>query len=118
MTTPESLTVRDLLARARAGDRQALDRLFASCRSYVAILAQARVAGCLPAKADPSDLVQQTLLDAFRGFGRFQGETSAEWLAWLRRILEHNAADFVRHYRGTDKRQVAREVPLALGSSG
>src|SRR5690606_36604022 len=32
---------------------------------------------------------------------------------WLRRILSHNAGDFIRRFRGTSKRQVKREVPLA-----
>ena len=66
---------------------------------------------------DSSDLVQQTLLDAYRGFVRFQGSTEAEWLAWLRRILAHNAADFIRQYHGTDKRQARREVPLGQQGS-
>ena len=59
---------------------------------------------------DASDLVQQTLLEAHRDFDRFQGGSENEWRAWLRKILSHNAADFVRHYRGTAKRQARREV--------
>jgi RNA polymerase sigma-70 factor (ECF subfamily) len=112
MVSDEARTVRDLLARARAGDRQALEQLFGLCRGYVQVLARARLDSWLQAKADPSDLVQQTLLDAFRDFDQFHGGTSAEWLAWLRRILEHNAADHVRHYRDAAKRRAAREVPL------
>jgi RNA polymerase sigma-70 factor (ECF subfamily) len=112
------VTVHELLARARAGDRPALDRLFAVCRNYVAVLAQARLESWLRAKVDPSDLVQQTLLDAYRGFPQFRGGTSGEWLAWLRRILDHNAADYVRHYHGADKRRLGREVPLAGSSAG
>lgn len=112
MTSAPSLTVADLLARARGGDAQALDRLFGLCRNYVALRARAQVEADLRAKVDPSDLVQQTLLDAYRDFARFQGTTEEEWLAWLRRILEHNAADFVRQYRQTGKRQVRREVAL------
>lgn len=107
------VTVSDLLARARAGEQPALERLFTLCRNYISILARAQVGSRLRAKVDSSDLVQQTLLDAYRGFGRFQGGSEEEWLAWLRRILEHNAADFVRHYRHTGKRQVQREVALA-----
>ena len=106
-----------LLARARAGDAVARDRLFAECRDYLGLAARARVEAWLRAKVDASDLVQQTLLEAHRGFGRFQGATEAEWLAWLRRILDHNAADFVRRYRGTGKRQVGKEVPLAGADS-
>jgi RNA polymerase sigma-70 factor (ECF subfamily) len=109
--------VSDLLTQARAGDAAARERLFANCRDYLGLAARARVEARLRAKVDASDLVQQTLLEAHRGFERFQGATEAEWLAWLRRILDHNAADFVRRYRGTGKRQVGREVPLAGADS-
>ena len=108
---PDGDDVTGLLEQARAGDAAARERLFARCRDYLGLAARARVEGWLRAKVDASDLVQQTLLEAHRGFGRFQGATEAEWLAWLRRILDHNAADFVRRYRGTGKRQVGREVP-------
>lgn len=98
------------LDRARQGDDGERERLFASSRSYLGILARAQVETWLRVKVDPSDLVQQTLLEAHRDFARFQGRTQGEWLAWLKRILCHNAADFVRHYNGTDKRQAKREV--------
>lgn len=117
MASEPALTVTDLLHQARAGDRQALDQLFAHCRNFLAILARTQVESSLRAKVDASDLVQQTLLDAYRGFPGFQGNTEAEWLAWMRRILDHNAADFVRHYRGTDKRRVGREIPLATNDA-
>jgi RNA polymerase sigma-70 factor (ECF subfamily) len=112
-----SADVGALLAAARAGDRAARDRLFADCRDYLCLAARARVESWLRAKADASDLVQQTLLEAHRGFGQFHGETEAEFLAWLRRILDHNAADLVRRYHAAGKRQVGREVPLAGGGS-
>jgi RNA polymerase sigma-70 factor (ECF subfamily) len=102
-----------LLAQARAGDAAARERLFAHCRDYLGLAARARVEPSLRAKVDASDLIQQTLLEAHRGFGRFQGVTEGEWLAWLRRILDNNAADFVRRYRGTGKRQVGKEVRIA-----
>jgi RNA polymerase sigma-70 factor (ECF subfamily) len=110
MSDIPAMRVSDLLARARGGDPHALDQLFAVSRAYVRLLARVRVHGRLQAKVDPSDVVQQTLLEAYRGFAGFQGTTSAEWRAWLRGIAAHNAADVVRHYRGTDKRQVAREA--------
>ena len=104
----------DLLNRARSGDELARDQLFAKCRNYVNVVARAHVESWLRAKVDASDLVQQTLLEAHRGFSAFRGQTEAEWLAWLRRILTHNATDFVRHYRGTEKRQARREIPLQI----
>lgn len=104
--------VAELIERARAGDAGALDELFARCRPYLALTARTRVESWLRAKADASDLVQQTMMEAYRGFERFQGRSEAEWLGWLKRILEHNAADFVRQYQGL-KRQVGKEVPLS-----
>ena len=41
----------------------------------------------------------------------------SELLAWLRRLLLHNLADFSRSYRRTGKRQAEREVPLEADSS-
>lgn len=116
MISEPSLSLSDVLQRARAGDAGELDRLFAACRNYLCVLAQSHIVGRLKAKADASDLVQQTLLEAYRDFAQFRGGSEQEWLAWLRQILAHNAAQFVRHYRGTDKRQVCLEVALQPGS--
>lgn len=113
MTASNDIPVGDLLARARAGDEQAANDLFARCRNYLAVVARAQVESWLRAKADASDIVQETLVEANRDFRHFRGATEAEWLAWLRQILSRNAADFVRRYRGTDKRQQRLEVPLA-----
>jgi RNA polymerase sigma-70 factor (ECF subfamily) len=118
MLAEPSKSLSDLLRRARAGDARELDRLFAACRNYLCVLAQNHVEGRLRTKADASDLVQQTMLEAYRDFGQFRGGTEQEWLAWLRRILAHNAAHFIRHYRGTGKRQLGREVALDTGSEG
>jgi RNA polymerase sigma-70 factor (ECF subfamily) len=105
---PPDLT--ELIRRARQGDAQCRDRLFEACRSYLGLIARAQVESWLRARVDASDLVQQTMLEAHRDFGRFQGSGQHQWLAWLRRILTHNAADFVRRYRGAAKRQVFREI--------
>jgi RNA polymerase sigma-70 factor (ECF subfamily) len=113
----EQIAVETLLRQARAGDPAARDELFARCRGYLGLLAQAQIETWLRTKVDASDLVQETLLEAHGGFSRFRGGTEAEWLAWLRQILQHNAADFVRRFRG-GKRQRSREVPLDGNSGG
>lgn len=110
--TQKKPDVVDLLARARRGEDSARDELFQCCRSYVNLVARTQVEGWMRAKVDASDLVQQTLLEAHRGLEDFRGNTEAEWLAWLKRILSNNTADFIRRYRGTEKRQTRREVPM------
>src|SRR5262249_3195387 len=54
---------------------------------------------------------------ALRAFGQFRGATPADWLAWLGQVLRNNLRDCGRHFRGTAKRDVGREVPLAHGST-
>jgi RNA polymerase sigma-70 factor (ECF subfamily) len=112
MPEPQELNISELIRRARQGDAQCRDRLFQLCRSYLGFVARAQVESWLKARVDASDLVQQTMLEAHRDFDRFRGEGEGEWLAWLRRILAHNAADFIRHYRGTAKRRIFREIPI------
>ncbi|MGD9855241.1 MAG: sigma-70 family RNA polymerase sigma factor [Planctomycetaceae bacterium] len=111
MTPPADSMVLQLIALARGGDERARDELFAKCRNYVALAARTQVEGWMRTKVDASDLVQQTLLEAHCNFAEFRGGTEAEWLAWLRRILNHNTHDFIRRYK-TDKRHVQREVRL------
>src|SRR5262249_8249416 len=118
MNSQDSLSVADLLERARRNQPGELDRLFASCRNYLAVLARAQVESWLRAKVDASDLIQQTLLEAYRDFDHFRGSTEAGWLAWLRRIRAHTAATFIRQYRGTAKRQARREVALGRPGDG
>src|SRR5262245_17294596 len=101
-----------LLAAARGGSREALGEALEACRAYLLHVAQRELAPALQAKGGASDLVQETFLDAQRDFHRFHGGSEEELLAWLRQVLRHKLANFTRHYRGTDKRAVAREVAL------
>ncbi len=117
MPFSSSVNVGELLQKARAGDEAARERLFVVCRNYVSIAARAEIASWLKAKVDASDLVQQTLLEAHRGLANFRGTTEGEWLGWLKRILVHNAADFVRRYHGVEKRCAGREISLAADDS-
>jgi RNA polymerase sigma-70 factor, ECF subfamily len=102
--------IADLLAAARGADPQAFDRLFARFRNYLRLLAQDWLEGAFRGKADPSDLVQETLLEAHQGFAAFQGTDEPEFVAWLRQIMARNVADFVRRYRSA-ARNVRREEP-------
>jgi RNA polymerase sigma-70 factor (ECF subfamily) len=105
------------LAAARAGSPEALGRALEACRGYLLLIAQQELQPELRAKGGASDLVQETFIKAHRHFDRFQGSTEAEWLAWLRRLLLNNLADFRRLYQEADKRRADREVPLGAGSS-
>lgn len=102
----------DLLDRARQGCKEALGQLLEVHRTYLLAIAGGQLGPALRVKVSPSDLVQQSFLEAQRDFDGFQGNSHDELLAWLRQILHHNAANFVRRYRGTEKRELDREVSL------
>lgn len=104
--------IEELIHRARSGDRSAENELMQKCRAYVSLIARAQIEGWMRTKFDASDLVQQTLLEAHQGLEHFKGQTEAEWLGWLRGILNHNTLDFARKYQGAAKRNVNREFSI------
>lgn len=86
-------------------------------RSYLRLLARLQLDPRLGAKLDPSDMVQQTLLQAHRALADFRGQTDAELAAWLRQILGRNLTHAARDF-GRDKRNVARERSLEAAVEG
>jgi RNA polymerase sigma-70 factor (ECF subfamily) len=116
MAQPPGDAAHDLPA-ARAGSREALGQVLEACRAYLLRIANEGLSDDLQAKGGASDLVQETFLEAHRDFARFEGNTEAELLAWLRCLLLNNVANFARCYRTTGKRQVGREVRLESGDS-
>jgi len=109
MRTPVSAS--DLIRRCRQGEAPAREELFDRYRHYLRLLAEAQLGHYLRTRCDPSDLVQQTLLEAHRDFAGFTGTREAELLAWLRRILAHNLCNEARH-QAAQQRAVSREVSL------
>jgi RNA polymerase sigma-70 factor (ECF subfamily) len=80
-------------------------------RDYLLLLARSRLDPRLRGRLDPSDIVQQTLLEAHRAAEQFRGRTDAERAGWLRQILARNLANAVRDHT-RDRRDVNRERSL------
>jgi RNA polymerase sigma-70 factor (ECF subfamily) len=100
------------IREALRGNREALGRLLDLCRHYLLLVASQELAPELQVKVSPSDIVQETMMEAGRDFPRFQGHTEEELLAWLRRILRNKVINAWRHFE-TGKRRIDREIPLA-----
>jgi RNA polymerase sigma-70 factor, ECF subfamily len=109
----------ELLGKARAGDVSALGQLLELYRNYLALMARLQVGRRLQGKVDAADIVQETFLEAHRDFAQFRGGSEGEVVAWLRRILASNLANLVRHYYGTQRRdiQLERELNRELDES-
>lgn len=109
---PEAVEIEQWIVEAQRGDSAALGRLLDVCRNYLLLLANLELSPALSAKVAPSDVVQDTLLQAGRHFPRFRGGSQMELLAWLCSILRTRMAEVHRHFEA-EKRQVSREVSLA-----
>ena len=80
-------------------------------QGYLRVLARMGLEQGLRGKVDPSDIVQQTLLEAHQSRALFKGTTAAEQVAWLRQILVQNLVDAARFLK-RGKRDVGRERSL------
>lgn len=80
--------------------------------AYLKMLAGLEIDSRFQGKFSASDAVQQTLLEAWRGWENFRGHTEAERMAWVRGILAHQLAHLARHFAGVQKRDVSRELSL------
>jgi RNA polymerase sigma-70 factor (ECF subfamily) len=94
---------------ARQGDREALNSVFNELRGYFRRQAEQRLDAKLSVKTSPSDIVQETFLRAYEGIAGFEGKTRGELIAWVHGILRHRLLTAQRQFRGSIKRDLARE---------
>jgi RNA polymerase sigma-70 factor, ECF subfamily len=81
-------------------------------RGYLRALAQIELGRRLQSKVDPSDIVQQSLLEAHQDLASLKGRSEGELVAWLRTILTRNLLNTARDF-GAQKRDIRRERSLA-----
>lgn len=104
--------VDSLLKAARTGDATALSTLFGLYQNYICLLAASQIRARLRVRASESDVVQETLLNATRGFSEFRGTTGGEFVTWLRAILTRKIQTLIQTHVDTQARDVRREVSL------
>ncbi len=80
-------------------------------REYLRFLAEVQLRGPLRAKLDPSDLVQQTMLQAHAAADQCQAENSAAKAGWLKQILNRNLLHAARDLH-REKRDIRKERSL------
>jgi RNA polymerase sigma-70 factor (ECF subfamily) len=115
--TPDSAETLRLLDKARAGDPGAFDELFALHRPFLRQVVELRMDLRLRARVDPSDVVQETQLDAFRRLRDFLERDPMPFRLWLRKTAQERLLKLQRRHLEAGRRAVGQEVRLPDRSS-
>lgn len=100
----------ELLCRARAGDPDAMDELFAEHLPRLRRWASGRLPRWARDLADTSDLIQDTLLETFKRLEAFEPRGEGALQAYLRQAL-------INRIRNHLRRLGARPAPVELESA-
>jgi RNA polymerase sigma-70 factor (ECF subfamily) len=114
-----------LLTRAKAGDQEALDDLFARYLPMLSRWARGRLPRWVRDGSDTQDLVQETLLQTFRKIDGFEHRGEGAFQAYLRQAVMNRIRDAVRKaHRHPPREELDPQAPddnaspleLAIGS--
>jgi RNA polymerase sigma-70 factor (ECF subfamily) len=105
-----------LLDRAGTGDDHAVEELFRRHRPTVLAFVERRLSPRLRGKLDPSDVVQEAHLHAYRALDDFLARRPMPFRLWLLKATHDRLVDQVRRLTAA-KRDADREEPLPDGTS-
>jgi RNA polymerase sigma-70 factor (ECF subfamily) len=111
----------ELLAKARAGETDALGELCALYRNYLRMVVRTGLGARLRERVEMSDVVQEVLVEVVRQFPQFTGQNEAALVGWLRRLVSQKLADLGRYHSRVKRAGAATALPLdgvALDSAG
>jgi RNA polymerase sigma-70 factor (ECF subfamily) len=106
----------DLIERARAGDREALNALFARHRDRLCRMVEMRLDTRLQARLDASDVVQEAYVDVTERLEEYLRDPKLPLFLWLRLVVGERLLRLHRHHLGTQMRDAGREVSLYRGA--
>jgi RNA polymerase sigma-70 factor (ECF subfamily) len=114
---PDSAETCRLLQQARAGDPRAVDELLARHRLALRRFVELRFDARIRARVDPSDVVQEAQLDAFRRLEDFLQRRPMSFHLWLCKTAYERLLKVRRHHREAARRSVEREIAWPERSS-
>ena len=113
MPSPEPDT-EELLNQAARGDRSAVDALLGRHRDRLRGMVRLRMDSRLAARLDPSDVVQEALLEAAAKLPEYLVKRPVPFYPWLRRLEWEKLVKLQERHRDAGKRSVLREETVDL----
>jgi len=115
--SPDSAQTQDLLDRLRDGEAAALDDLLQRCRPELRSFVELHFDPRLRARADPSDIVQETQLELVRRMDDFLSKRPMPFRLWVRKKAYERLLNLRRDHMTRARRSVQREVAFPDRSS-
>jgi RNA polymerase sigma-70 factor, ECF subfamily len=107
----------ELLRRARRGDKSAVERLLQVHRDRLRRMVVVHLDRRLAVRVDPSDIVQEALVEAARKLPDYLEQRPLPFYPWLRRLALENLLQMRQRHVDARKRSVHREQAADLGLS-
>ncbi|MEM7261567.1 MAG: sigma-70 family RNA polymerase sigma factor [Planctomycetota bacterium] len=110
MSETERDNTESLVDRLREGDEDALGPLFSVYRQHLHRMFHFRIDRRLRSRVDPSDVIQETYLDAAQRLRHFVAKPELSFLAWLRMVAGQRLIEVHRQHLGAQQRDARLEV--------
>ena len=101
-----------LVDQAIHGDDRAWDALFTPHRDRLRRMVAVRLDHRLRGRVDPSDVIQESALDAARRLPEYAQNPSAPFYLWLRYLTGQRLMEQHRRHLGAKARDVRRECSI------
>src|SRR5438874_1836730 len=105
-----------LIERARAGDPDAQEEIFARHRDRLRRMVDLRLDPRLQARLDASDVVQEAYLDVAQRLDDYLRDPKLPLFLWLRLVVGDRLMKLHRQHLGTQMRDAGRELSLYRGA--
>jgi RNA polymerase sigma-70 factor (ECF subfamily) len=107
----------ELLRLAAAGDGASWQALVGRSRDRLRRVVAFRLDPRLRGRVDPSDVLQDAYLEAWRDLGSYLDRPAIPFFLWLRGIAGNKLRELHRHHLGAQRRDPRREVSIQGGTT-
>ncbi len=113
MVSPANSSTDELLSRAAAGDEAAVNELLARHRHRLRQMVAVRMDQRLAGRVDPSDVVQDAMVEACKRLPEYFRDRPIPFYPWLRQLAWNRLVDLYRFHVEGARRAVGREEAIA-----
>jgi RNA polymerase sigma-70 factor (ECF subfamily) len=99
-----------LLQLAAGGDKSAAEHLLDRCRPRLRRMISVRISPQISSRIDPSDVVQEALVEAFQKLPGFLETRAVSFYPWIRQIAWQRLMKLHRAHLDAERRSVRREA--------